>query len=322
MNLLTFINSNCKVLLQLLNADESGSQLPFIESIDKAIHLNRWFDKENVLRRLRCVLEYYASEDFLIDFALIKAEPVAITTAVISEERIPMEEITTILTLVHVGNKVIYKKPEHYDIVLCSLFEFWQNKAGQEFLPVEFSDRPVKGFDKLLISGREPWKGEKRKFFEKHHVNEQTRYNSIGIITNTINDEQFKALASDIFCYYGLGCGNIRKLFIPEGFAIERIFEAIEPWHNVMMHNAYANNFQYHQSVFLMNKIKHLDNGFVLLKEDTASYAPIGILHYQYYSSIEELKVLIDKENKYQVLSNNPELGMKFGNADKQLVVS
>ncbi|HEY9124638.1 MAG TPA: hypothetical protein PK252_05720 [Bacteroidales bacterium] len=320
MDLLTFINSNCKELLHLLNADEDGWQLPFIESINKAIHLNRWFDKENILRRLRCTFEYYASDALINDLTANEKVIEQKTIGLISEERIPMEEITTILNLINAGNKVIYKKPENYDIVLCSLFEYWQNKAGRELLPIEFTDRPIKGFDTLLITGREPWKGEKRKFFEKHHVIEKTRYNSIGIITDSITNEQFKAMASDIFCYYGLGCGNIRKIYIPEGFAIERIFEAIEPWHNVMLHNAYANNFQYHQSVFLMNKIKHLDNGFILLKEDAASYAPIGILHYQYYSDINKLKVLIDKENKYQILSNNPELGLKFGNADKQLL--
>ncbi len=122
---------------------------------------------------------------------------------------------------------------------------------------------------------------------------------------DTVNDLQ--ALATDVFSYFGLGCRNVSKLFLPEGFSIPRLFEAWESHREIIHHHKYANNYDYHKSVFLVNRTPFLDNGFVLLKEDDALVSPVSILYYEYYNG-DAIKNLIDPiREKIQciVTSNN-----------------
>lgn len=67
-----------------------------------------------------------------------------------------------------------------------------------------------------------------------------------------------------------------------------------------MDYEKYANNYDYNKAVFLMSNFKILDNGFLILKEDEGFSSPISTLFYGYYSSIDELTLLIE-ENKNQL---------------------
>ena len=68
-----------------------------------------------------------------------------------------------------------------------------------------------------------------------------------------------------------------------------------------------------------MNKIKHLDNGFVLLKEDSSMASPIAVLYYQNYKNIEDVNnyLSVNKENIQCIVSddNNVKNAIGFGKA-------
>lgn len=112
---------------------------------------------------------------------------------------------------------------------------------------------------------------------------------SIAILTGDETLEELYNLGTDIFLHLGQTSGTLRKVYVPEGFDIKKIFEAIEPFSYVYQNNKYANNYDYHQSVYLMEQIKFLDNGFVILKEDNADDAPTGCLFYEYYQNMQPI---------------------------------
>jgi hypothetical protein len=52
-------------------------------------------------------------------------------------------------------------------------------------------------------------------------------------------------------------------------------FEAIFEYQDVI-HEKYANNYDYNKAVFLMSNFKLLDNGFLTIKEDKSHASPIS----------------------------------------------
>ena len=98
-----------------------------------------------------------------------------------------------------------------------------------------------------------------------------------------------ESLALDIFSYFGLGCRNVSKLFVPEGYPWEGLFPHFNDYAWVADHNKYRNNFDYQKSILLINGIHHLDNGFMLLREDMSLISPVSVVNYEYYKHRDQL---------------------------------
>jgi hypothetical protein len=132
------------------------------------------------------------------------------------------------------------------------------------------------------------------RYFEQYfghlpHIIRKSR-TSVAILSGNESDEELNALGRDIFDYFGLGCRNVSKVYLPEGYDMNRLFNALYPYHEIVNHHKYANNYDYNKAVWLLNAEKLLDNGFMLLKEDTSLASPTGSLYYEYYSNGDEVR--------------------------------
>ena len=96
-------------------------------------------------------------------------------------------------------------------------------------------------------------------------------------------------LGEDIFRYFGLGCRNVSKLFVPKGYNFDAFFEALFEYQDVIHYEKYANNYDYNKAVFLMSNFKLLDNGFLTIKEDPSYASPISSVFYEFYDDETEL---------------------------------
>lgn len=124
-------------------------------------------------------------------------------------------------------------------------------------------------------------------FGKKPHIIRKNR-NSIAILTGTESPEQLKALGADIFDYFGLGCRSVSKLYVPRDYDFNLFFEVIEGFNAVKEHNKYANNYDYNKSIYLINGDRHLDNGFLLLKEDLRLASPLATVFYEEYEQLSQ----------------------------------
>ena len=130
--------------------------------------------------------------------------------------------------------------------------------------------------------------------------------NSIAVLTGKETKEDLLGLADDIFLYFGLGCRSVSKLLVSENYNFNTFFEAIEPYNTYVNHNKYYNNYTYHKAIFLMNIEKHLDNGFLLLKEDNKLASPLGCLFYTFYKDHNDIIEYIDRNKEsIQVVIGN-----------------
>jgi hypothetical protein len=103
-------------------------------------------------------------------------------------------------------------------------------------------------------------------------------------------------LGEDIFRYFGLGCRNVSKLFVPKDYNFDAFFKAIYEYKDVIYYEKYSNNYDYNKAVFLMSNFKLLDNEFLTLKEDISYASPISSVFYERYENIEDIKKQLEKD--------------------------
>jgi len=136
---------------------------------------------------------------------------------------------------------------------------------------------------------------------------------SVAVLDGTESAMELKGLADDVFAYFGLGCRNVSKLFLPKGYDLNKLFEAFFPYSHVVEHKKYGNNYDYNKAIFLMGSNKLIENGFLLMKEDKSLLSPTAMLYYEYYDDIETVEQFIE-ENAEQLQCVVSKKDIPFGN--------
>ena len=180
---------------------------------------------------------------------------------------------------------------------------------------ISFEEHTLKGFDAVIATGS----NNTSRYFEyyfrnKPHIIRKNR-NSIAILTGNETSEDFKLLGEDIFRYFGLGCRNVSKLFVPKDYDFKSFFEGISDFETYIQNHKYANNYDYNKAVFLMSDIDFKDNGYLILKLDETISTPIGVLNYEEYNNEEFINNSLKNniENIQCVVGNHHLCDVKFG---------
>lgn len=275
--------------------------------LEEAERKNAWFDRENCLM----TLHHWAG--------LLKKENLSQWLSSYSIENIPQKRIALILagniplvgfhdllcTLL-IGHTAIVKLSSNDKVLLPFLISELKNLTPIFEDKIIFTEEKLTDFDAVIATGS----NNTARYFEyyfgkKPHIIRKNR-NSVAILTGEETKEELELLGKDIFTYFGLGCRNVSKIFIPENYDFTNFFQAIYSFHSVMNHQKYINNYDYNKAVYLMNLEQLLENGFLLLKEDKHYASPIATLFYEKYTNISSLQERFteDKELIQCIVSN------------------
>src|SRR5699024_7154139 len=218
------------------------------------------------------------------------------------------------------GHDALVKQSSKDKHLLPCLHKFLVSQDEGFSEMVEFKDEQLKHFDAVIATGSNNTARYFEYYFAEHpHIIRKNR-NSVAILNGDESEKELKALGEDIFRYFGLGCRNVSKLFVPKGYDFESFFKAIYEWKPLINHHKYANNYDYNKAVYLMSEFKMLDNGFLILKEEEIYASPIACLFYEHYESASSLrqKLQRDKENIQCVLRAKGETGtLSFGESQR-----
>jgi len=111
----------------------------------------------------------------------------------------------------------------------------------------------------------------------------------VGLLTGQETSAELARLGPDIFQYYGLGCRNVSKLFVPTDYDFVPLLDALQTCEGVLNHHKYNNNYDYNKSILLVNRVPHYDTGFLLLTRAAGLVSPISVVHYAEYASEVDL---------------------------------
>lgn len=300
---------------KLKNLDPEQKQ----DFLFRARNSNSWFDERNVTNALNGIiylLDKQNLEDWLFVYKLDQEIPKKV--GVVMAGNIPMVGFHDFLCVLLSGHH-LYAKLSSDDSILIKLIAQWLIEIEPRFAERIHYVNLLKNADAVIATGSD----NTARYFEyyfgkKPHIIRRNR-TSIGILAGTETAADYRALGEDIFRYYGLGCRNVSKLFVPAGFSFTPFYDAIEPFNYILDHNKYQNNYDYNKSILLVNRSPHLDNGFLLLSENENLVSPISVLFYQQYDSPIHLQLLLegvkDKTQAVVSASGSYPRSLPFGQA-------
>ncbi|MBT8262380.1 MAG: acyl-CoA reductase [Bacteroidia bacterium] len=240
------------------------------------------------------------------------------TVAIVMAGNIPLVGFHDFLSVLITGNNVLAKLSSNDTILLPflakKLIELEPGFADR----IEFTEERLSHFDAVIATGSNNTARYFDYYFGKYPNIIRRNRNSVAVLTGTETPSQLKALADDIFRYFGLGCRNVSKIFLPKEYNFDPFFNAMFSWKDIINNNKYINNYDYNKAVYLMSDIPLLDNEFMLLKEDTAFSSPISVVFYEYYNSLDTLADYLSENKEHvQAIISDAELpgAIPFGQA-------
>ena len=250
----------------------------------RARNRNGWFDLPNVRAAIAGIAHLLAEPQLSQWAGRYPAEPTEPRqVGVVMAGNIPLVGFHDLLCVLVSGHTLL-AKPSKEDTVLM----LWIAKELTEIEPafterIQFVER-LNAADAFIATGSD----NTARYFEyyfrnKPHLIRRNR-TSLGILTGRETAEELAQLGPDIFQYYGLCCRNVSKLYVPEGYDFVPLLDALQPYHRVLDHHKYQNNYDYNKSILLVNAVPHYDNGFLLLTEREAVVSPISVVHYSTYT--------------------------------------
>lgn len=260
-------------------------------AVNQAKIHNGWFERSEVLRAFRAWGDAL-NEDNLI-FWMKKYAPIYSDSkriAIIMAGNIPLVGLHDLICVYLSGHIAKIKMSSDDNKLLPALLDVWKLFDDNLSEVVQIVGPKLLDFDAVIATGSNNTARHFEQYFGKYpHIIRKNR-TSVAIISGQETEEELKNLATDIFAYFGLGCRNVTKLYLPKGYDLNKIFGGLFHYQEVVYNMKYGNNYDYHKSIFMLEGFDLLENGFVLMKEDSSLTSPIGTLYYEYYDDEQKLR--------------------------------
>jgi hypothetical protein len=296
-------NERIVAFINLKNKIDSLSNDELLNLSQQAFLENKWFTNEsvkNALEGISFMLQEDKLREWIAKYDLTAELPKIV--GIVMAGNIPLVGFNDLLSVLLSGHFAAIK-PSSNDHFLTSKLISWITEIDPRFKKnIEVRER-LTNLDAVIATGSD----NTARYFEYYfkdipHIIRKNR-TSVSILTGKESEEELSMLGEDVFSYFGLGCRNVSKVFTPQGFDLATVFPHFQPFENIINHDKYRNNYDYHKSIYLVNKTPHLDTGFLLTVSTDDLVSPITVLYHQEYDSNETLeKVLETQKSKIQCI--------------------
>jgi hypothetical protein len=260
----------------------------------RAMSENPWFTSLNVEMALAGITKFLSESvlrSWISPYPLQHRQPK--TTGVVMAGNIPLVGFHDFLCVLISGNR-LKAKPSSQDTFLMTYVYRLLVKIEPGFQDfVQFAER-LDNIDAVIATGSDNTARYFEYYFRTTPRIIRRNRSSCAIVSGKESLEELSELGTDVFTYFGLGCRNVSKLYVPKGYDFTKLFQAWEKFSTVLHHHKYANNYVYQKSIMRVDGIPFFDNGFILLLEDTSFVSPISAMYFEYYNDPGDLQKKIE----------------------------
>jgi hypothetical protein len=171
----------------------------------------------------------------------------------------------------------------------------------------------IKNCDAYIATGSNNSSRYFEYYFGKYPSIIRKNRTSVAILTGYETHEELKKLADDVYQYFGLGCRNVTKIFVPKNYDFVPLLNAFKKYDHLADHHKYKNNYDYNLAIHILNNKYYMTNDSIILIENGSPFSPISQLHYEYYSNENELREKLKKDQSIQCIVSKKDIG--FGEA-------
>lgn len=203
---------------------------------------------------------------------------------------IPLVGFHDLLSVFISGNKPIIKASSKDEILIRHLVHKlieWNKELNELIVFQEM----LKGCDAYIATGSNNSARYFEYYFKKYpHIIRRNR-TSVAILNGNETAKELEELADDVHLYFGMGCRNVTKIFIPKDYDFIPLLTAFKKYDHFKDHHKYRNNYDYNLALHILNGKFYMANESIILLESPSIFSPISQLNYEFYTdknSIEE----------------------------------
>ena len=242
------LEERIEVFSKLGNVLSNISDDRFLQILKKAEIQNPWFTLGNQKQTIKAWTHQLTAENlkaWLAPYNLVENNK-SKNVLIIMAGNIPLVGFHDFLSVLISGNNAVIKMSSDDNVLLPFIID--------ELLKIEanFADKinfiedvKSKTYDAVITTGND----NSAKYFDYYFKDAKKiiRKNgkSVAILDGEESKEELENLANDVFSYFGLGCRNVSKIFLPKDYDLNNLFEAFYPYQNIIEHKKYANNYDY-----------------------------------------------------------------------------
>lgn len=302
--------------------------LSFPDELNAVLHRaqgkNPWFTIDFGKKALTEIAQFFLTEELLLawgDKYKIQNQVGGKRVGLVLAGNIPAVGFHDVLCSFICDHISVIKYSEKDDVLIPHLLEKlieFDPRADVYFEKVE----RLQDFEAVIATGSNNSARYFEYYFGKYPNIIRRNRNAVAVLNGQESDEDLEQLGHDIFTYFGLGCRNVSKVYIPKGYDLDRLLEATHKFNELIHHNKYKNNFDYTVALYLLNLVKYLNNGCLIVRESEDIASRISCLHYEYYDDRESLSSsLLSRKEEIQCIVSGQEIkGLRtfgFGEAQK-----
>ncbi|MCP3927507.1 MAG: acyl-CoA reductase [Bacteroidetes bacterium] len=285
------LKERIETLLQL--GEHLRQEDDFLKAVmHQTYHNNKWFTIENQEDAVEAIAHQFLSEEklqkWLEPYSLLDEGNSNFRVGLVMAGNIPLVGFHDLLCVFVAGFRARIKLSEKDKYLLPYIFKILEsiNPGTKQYFEIV---ETLSDFDAVIATGSNNSARYFESYFGKYPNIIRKNRNGIAVLTGNETQEELIAFGKDIFQFYGLGCRNVSKLYVPEGYAFELLLEALHEYKEIVLHSKYKNNFDYNYALYILNRIPYQANGCILLTENEAIPSRIASLHYEYYSDNKQL---------------------------------
>ena len=275
------------------------------ESKKRASQENSWFIPKFIELAAGNIARSFLQKDILESWSdnyklkTINHKPV--TIGIVMAGNIPLVGFHDWLCVFISGQKALIKLSSKDHVLLRHLTDKlieW-DKDVKEL--IQFADM-LKGCDAYIATGSNNSSRYFEYYFRKYpHIIRRNR-TSVASLTGKETMDDLEKLADDVYQFFGLGCRNVTKLYVPSNYDFVSLLNAFKKYNYLADHYKYKNNYDYNLTLQILNKKFYMTNGSILLVEEASNFSPVSQLNYEFYDNKKDVTAFLQTTNDIQCI--------------------
>lgn len=270
----------------------------------RASHKNPWFTEDFSSLATGNIIRYFLQKNLLTDWVNhyhlddnINPKNIGIVMA----GNIPLVGFHDLLTTFISGHRQTIKLSSKDDLLPDFIVQYLYSldPAVKHYISIADS---LKGCDAYIATGG----NQSARYFEQYfsrfpHIIRKNK-TSVALLTGDETKEELEALSDDIHLFFGLGCRNVTKIYVPEGYDFIPLLASFNKFSYFRDYSKYSNNYDYQLSILLLNHQYYMTNENTLLVENENLFSPISVLNYEYFQSADQVAAFLTGHEDVQCI--------------------
>lgn len=309
MNLAERIDLMVSLGKYLLSDDEDWATVK-----QKAFEKNGWFTPEFINLAVNNIVTEFLQKDKLEIWAAsyyLDDNIMAKNVGIVMAGNIPLVGFHDFLSVFIAGHRQTIKLSSKDDALLKHIADKLSEWHPSLHESIVFADM-LKGCDAYIATGSNNTARYFDYYFGRYPNIIRRNRTSVTLVTGNETLPELELLADDVHVYFGLGCRNVTKMYVPAGYDFVPLLNAFKKYSYFSNHTKYRNNYDYNLALLIMNNVYYITNESILLVENEAFFSPISQLNFSFYTDIIEVKKQLENDENIQCVAGD---NIPFGKA-------